>query len=159
MPSMLNAERKLLVMLVYTLTISFMVAGVFLLSIFNGEDFIYLTLKFILVSLVPLCIFYKIDYFYSQDRQESDFVLTHLEWITHHYIMYLLLVLANHWLIRPFLDLAGIHFNFIFILMFAWLILRLLKGFNLMLSATNAPKSKINFTISKIKHFLNKRKQ
>lgn len=153
MSSLLTTEKKLLIMLIYTLSISFMVAGVFLFSIFNGDDFLYLTFKFIVVSLLPLFIFYKVDLYYTQRRHLETFVLSHLEWVTHHYIMYLILFLANNWLVSPILALMNTHFNFIFLVILGWIFLRYLKGFNLMLYGSNAPKSKINFTMSKIKAF------
>lgn len=157
MPNAINPERKLLIMLIYVIAISFMVAGVSLFSVFNGDDFLYLTIKFIIISLVPIAVFYQIDYIYTEVQHENPFVLSHLEWITHNYIMYLVMFIANKWVIKPLLALADINFNFIFLIIFIWLTICYLRGFNRMLLGLEAPKSKINFTISKIKAYLKRK--
>lgn len=63
MSYMLTAERKILIMLVYTISLSFALTGVFLFSVFNSDEFIFLTLKFLLIPIIPIFIFYIVDSF------------------------------------------------------------------------------------------------
>ena len=156
MSSLLSAERKILIMLLYTLIVSFTIAGAFLFSVFHENTFIYLTLKFFLLSLVPLFILYKLDAFYARYQNGDNFVLSHLEWLTAHYIIYFGLFLLNHWLLSPLLKFMEIDFNPFFLAVLLWILFCYFRGFNLTLNGKNAPVSRFNQYIKKLKQLLAK---
>ncbi|MEN9946374.1 MAG: hypothetical protein RLZZ293_760, partial [Pseudomonadota bacterium] len=84
-------------------------------------------------------ILYIIDCVYDKIHHQNTFIQSHLEWLSYNYIMYLGLFLLNHWLIEPLLDLINIHFNIVFLFITLLILIRYVSGFNLALSAKNAP--------------------
>lgn len=139
-------EQKILLLIIYTFAISFCIIGVLLSSVFLDHDFLNLTFQFLVISLIPLVLFYNIDSYYVKHHAGSNFTKSHLAWITSNYVLFLILFTVNVWIITPLILRTGITFNFIYFIGLIWLLYRFIKGFNLVINGNDATHSKF-FTI------------
>ena len=139
MSNFINIEKKLILILAYTFAMSFALVGILLASVFNNLIFINLTFKFIMVSLLPIVVFYQIDTLYLKHAKGDLFIQSHLAWITHSYIIYSVAFYLQYRLINKLAAYLNLDLSLLVLVLFAWLSWRYIRGVNLALNQQPAP--------------------